>query len=281
MKSPVIFDYMDSCLFLQDFYSYQKEMKNSFSYASWAESLGFSNKTLLRLIVLGKRNISANNIKAFTTTLNLNALEQEYFECMVDYTQAKNQRQKQALGAKLIQLQRKSFTPTLVPISSGVLSDTYCPLVLMAISSSDKPVTVDDLARLFSLQTQTLHPLLSSLENSNLILREGETYRANLNTFKIPDNFGQVDLKKFYKYWIERSIQAMELPIETRRFRSLQIALSKEEFESIVQNINDFAVTLLSRFEKNTLENRHIYMMNTALFPVSPVNISVSGAARW
>lgn len=265
----VIFDYIDLQLFLTDYYKFQKKSDSRFSYQNWSEKLGLNNKTLLRMIVTGQRKITTKTLHIFRDNLQLTELEKQYFDILVDYSQAKNQQQKQALGVRLIELHRQNFQPAAIPADSVILNDVYGPIVLTIISSSQKALKIEDLENYLPVKKSYLEPILESLLTAGLIKAEGDGYTATHNTFQIPQSFGHKNLRKFYEYWIQHSLKAIDLPAEIRRFRSVQVALSQEEFDETVDKFNDFILNLLSRFENNTIEGRHLYLMNTALFPLT------------
>lgn len=263
-----IFDHMDLQTYLQEVYRQRKESSVGFSYASWARELGFTNKTILRLILLGKRQVTVLSGAKFKMNLALSAVEATYFDALVNFSQSKNITQRQALGMKLIQLQRQNFSQPVVSAESGILTDVYGPIALMVISSSEKLMTFDLLSKLLGLSEERVQVITNSLQRANLIIEEKEGFRALQNTFKIADQPQQESLKVYYRHWIHESAEAIRLPVEVRRFRSLQFLLTPEEFQESVNKINEFSIDLLSRFQTNTLSERKIYLMNTALFPI-------------
>jgi len=264
-----IFDYMDVHLYLQDFYKFRKSQNPRFSYTTWASELGFNNKTLLRLILQGKRQISAKSRQQFIAWLTLPEHETSYFEALIDYCQAGSTTQRQVSGARLIQLQRRNFLQVPISSESGVLQDVYGPIALTTISSAEPAMKKEDLATSLALNITRVEELVATFLKLGFIEEKDGYLLASQQAFKIPDHFGNQGLRNYYQYWLQRAASAMDLPYEIRRFRSLQIALSPEEFEELTKIFNDFVISLLGRVEKNTLSNRRLYLMNTALFPVT------------
>lgn len=264
-----VFNYMDVRQFLQDFYNEQKQSDKKFSYAIWASDLGFSNKTLLRLILQGKRQITAKSCEQFISSLKLDTKEAEYFETLIDFNQAPTAAARQTAGSRLIQIQRKNYIREQVPIDPSVLQDVYGPVLLVAISSAEFALSKEDIAKIFPLSMERIESLLDILLKNQLIEEKKGFYTALQSTFKIADHFGHQALRNFYTHWIRESVNAIDLPPETRRFRSLQLALTPQEFEEVTKTWNEYVTSLLSQVEKNTLTDRRVYMMNTALFPVT------------
>lgn len=263
-----IFDHMDIGSFLRAIYVMRKAEDKKFSYASWAQDLGFGNKTILRLILLGKRQITSKSAARFKNNMTFDEIESDYFDVLIEYSQAKNRHNRSALGQKLIEIHRRSFKQTTVPIDIGILSDAYGPVILTLLSSSEKALSLTQISECLHLRPEVeLQKIMDSLIRSKLISEENRLFRADRNNFKIGDHFGASNLKKYYEYWIQKSSEAIEMPPHLRRFRSLHIALSQDEFDEVVKKFNDFALNLLSRFETNTIEQRRLYLMNNVLFP--------------
>ena len=264
-----IFDYMDPILFLKDYYEVQKSLNTEFSYYTWSVQLGFSNKTLLRLIIYRKRKLTAKSAQLFKKYFGWQANECEYFDRLVDYIQAISSEQKRLYSMRLIQLQRQNSLQVNIDADSGILKDAYGPIILTALAATEKPLKIGDLVSKLNISELHVKLVLDSLLFAELIYCESDYYFAKNKTFKISDHYGHQGLKTYYQYWIEKSIQAIELPYELRRFRSLQLALSEEEFQTVVSMFNDFALQILGRYETNSLNSeRTMYLLNTELFPV-------------
>src|SRR5437868_1645439 len=185
-----VFDYMDARLFLQDYFREQKSNNPKFSYAGWAIALGFSNKTILRMILQGKRQITVKSLESFKRHLGLAPLELEYFEVLVEYSQCKTAVQRQAIGARLIAVQRKNIQQKLVPTSSGILKNAFGPLIMTLISSAEAPVSCEVLASMLGIPGEQVQEILGDLCETKLILAENGLYSAIHNTFKIADQYG-------------------------------------------------------------------------------------------
>lgn len=267
--APSIFDYMEVQHFLQDVYLFNKKRDKNFSYAFWAHKLGFSNKTLLRLILQGQRKISLTSRKAFKDFLKLEGLESEYFDALIDYSQAPSSSQKQALGTRLLQLQRRNFVQPEISAELSVVKDVYGPLLLTLISSTEEPFTLQDLQIQLGLEKERLILILKSLEQDGLIQSQDTKFVATHATFKVADTPGHQALRNYYQHWIQKSAEAIHLPFAERRFRSLQILLSEEEFADLNRSFQEFVLANLSRFQHNTTRDRRLYLLNSTLFPVT------------
>ncbi len=271
-----IFDYINIHFFLIDFYKVRKNESSSFSYEKWARQLGFKNKTILRLILQKKRNITLKSKSAFVEFFKFNQSEEEYFDALINYSQTKTASEKNLYGSLLIKLQRQNNIQNLTELKPEVIFDVYSPIILTIVNSSKAPLTVKDITKYCDLDEIKIENILTQLIGYNLISKNEKLYFSTLEAFSIKDHYGHPNLKKFYTFWLEKAQEAMNLPYDSRRFRSLQIALNQNEFEQIIDKSNEFATAVLSMSQQNSIEDRRLYLMNTMLFPVSTNNLLIS-----
>jgi uncharacterized protein (TIGR02147 family) len=266
MTRPLLFDYLDVSQYLADYLRWKKSLNSGFSIAKWAAEMGFDNQVTLRFILKKRRSISATTTKALKTYLCHSSEEEKYFEALVAYSQAKTSTEKHALGAILIQLQRKQFKQTFLPPESAG-RHLYTPLILTLLTFEDFKKTTENIACLLGLDFESTQEALNNLEHDGLVIKHpNSTYHFSEKTFRIS---GSSALKDFYRYWIDRAKSALDLPYEVRRYRALNFALTPEEFTEITEQLNDYSLVLLSKYQSSSLEGRRLYMYETAVFPTS------------
>jgi uncharacterized protein (TIGR02147 family) len=261
-----IFDYMDTCLFLQDYYRQRKEQEPTYSYNKWAGEVGFSNKTLLRLIVQGQRKITPKSKTAFKKFFGFDDLEGDYFDILVEYNQAKDNHHKQALASRLLEINRQKFSQRFIPVGSGILKDPYGPQVMTVVSSSESPISVEEVAEKIGINLTHTEAVLKCLVSADLIVERREGYTSNQPTFKVADETGS-ELRNYYHHWAQHSIRTMDLGPEKSVFRSVNLMLTPEEYGEVVQEINRISADLIARFKKNSLKGRKLFLLNLAFFP--------------
>lgn len=266
-----IFDYMNPHDFLKDFYDQQKQIDPEFSYTSWAKAIGFSNKTILRLIVYKKRRITDTSAKLITQYFNFEHTEHQYFKLLISYSECKTIHLKKQLSIELIKMQRELSVKKYQLINTEALFDVYSPVILTIINTAHAPMTAIDIQKFCPLNENKINDILGKLANLDVLTKIEDSYFRKSQSFKIPDQSQNLNLKKYYEFWLEKSAQAINAPYEQRRYRSLQLPLSQNEFEKIVSKTNEFALSLLADVENNDLTDRKIYMFNTAVFPVDVI----------
>src|SRR5688500_15524072 len=98
---PNVKKYLNVFQFLQDYYQFRKSQELQFSYEIWAKQLGLTDKSYLRLIVLGKRPINTKVAEALGSKLDFSSDEQNYFFILIQYTQSRTREHKDVFGKKL------------------------------------------------------------------------------------------------------------------------------------------------------------------------------------
>jgi len=87
---PDIFDYCDSRLYLKDYYDERKRNQPSFSYQYFANKAELKSKSFAYRLITGQKKLSKSTVFAVARAIGLNKHETEYFEAMVNLTQAKS-----------------------------------------------------------------------------------------------------------------------------------------------------------------------------------------------
>ena len=268
LKKPYIFDFLDTILYLQAYFDWRKQLNTAFSYSSWCEELNLGNKTTLRFLLQRKRRISAKVANSFKIQLKLDRNEELYFDYLLLYSQPRIEAERISAGSKLIEMQRSNFKSE--EYTDGVVAvDFIGPLILTLIMFKDFLATVDNIAKFFTLESKNVQSILDSyLQSGHLHLHDG-IYAIATECYKINDKPHSKTLKNFHRFWLAEGGKSLDLDFKLRRVRSLNFALNQQEFETFVNQLNDFAISVLSKFNHSNLGGRRLYMFQSVLFPVA------------
>lgn len=102
--APLLYEYLNANLYLQDFYQFKKSTKRNFSYETWAQALGVPSKSFLRFAVIGERSISEKLAYHIASYIGFNEAEKEYFFFLVLYTQSSETEAKRIYGKRLTEI---------------------------------------------------------------------------------------------------------------------------------------------------------------------------------
>lgn len=266
---PQIKNYLSAWLFLQDYYQYRKSVDPLFSYEKWAHSLKASDKSYVRFMVVGKRNISLEMTKAFALTMALNEEETTYFTYLVQYTQSTTPQQKELFAQKLIELSDSALSQTEIQDHFQFLSNPLIPRLQVLLSLKDIDSSDKNLAWILGCSENEIKDCLSLLEKFDLIEKIESGYKAKINNFKIADNYKNPGLETFYVQSLEISKKSIHLPKEDRRLNSLFIPMNKNEFDQFNQNLNSFMSEQLKLFNPDQMQDRRLFQILLNITAVS------------
>lgn len=88
-QSINIYDYTDYRQFLHAYYKEQKARNPAFSYRYFAKKAGFNSSGLYKDIVDGRTGITRSLIMRFSLAMKFSSKQQEYFEMLVYFNEAK------------------------------------------------------------------------------------------------------------------------------------------------------------------------------------------------
>jgi uncharacterized protein (TIGR02147 family) len=272
--------YLNIFQFLQDCYQQRKSQEKDFSYELWARELQASDKSYVRLMVLGKRPLNDKMIAAFAENLNLDASEKEYFTDLTHYTQSKSPEQKKVFGKKLIHSLKDDLQQLDVSAHYEFLSNPLLPRLQVMLSFQDLDQSAQSLSWLLGVPAEEIESGLQTLLKLKLIEDQAGLLRPLKSSFKVSDHFGDLGLEAFYTQNLEEAQKAMQLPAKERRFKSLFLPLNIPEFDEFLGNLQGFVREQLVRFNPDTYADRKLYQVHMNIIPVSTHNDEAQTSSR-
>jgi uncharacterized protein (TIGR02147 family) len=268
---PNIFDHIDIGTYLEAHYKFRKKTTKGFSYESWANELDIKSRSLLRMMVTGERSVTRNFAQTIEKSLSLNADERKYYFLLVDYCRAEVEEQKNSLWKKMVVLM-DCHLPAEDISSVGFISSHLLPKIQTLLSFEDLIKTSENISVILGAPVQQVENCLLQLQELSLVRRSAENvheWTTDIKRFKVPETIQHESLKNYYIKAFQDSIEAIELPPETRKFRSLLIPLNKKEYAEVLEKLEDAYREILNQYKAETIEGRRLYQLNTSLFPLS------------
>ena len=265
---PVIFEYLDVLSYLKDYYLFRKSSSDKFSYETWSRELGLNSRSFLRMIVIGKKKVTAKLAEAITNQNFSTKLEKEYFVCLVKYSHARNSEERQKYGQKLMQILRSQYRPQIVEKYEG-FGKPLLPRLLTLIGFRDVGKSDSNLAKILKVKETEIKNALEVLEKLNLINKINGEWVSEISTFKVPDKYGNSFLRQFHYESLEEAMRAFDLPKETRRFKSLILALNEKSLADLNQMLDEFSSEQVQRYECQEFASKNLYQLNFNIYPVT------------
>jgi uncharacterized protein (TIGR02147 family) len=269
-KKPDLLEYLSIQHYLKDLYKWRKQTEASFSYESWAQELDFKNRSFLRQIVIGRRNLTTDTSRQLARRLHFQGVELEYFELLVQYSRAQSLDKKNALGLKLTGLLKAEHQQQDVKDYCEFISDTLYPRLQTLLSFKDIPKTPEQLGYLLNQPPDKIHQALQILEKIQLAARgPEEEWSAVSKSFKVKEALGDRHLLNYHALSLHEAINAQSLPKDQRRYFSLLLPLSTEDFASFWDDFNRFKKEMIRKFDADDLRKRRLFQMNLNIHAVS------------
>jgi uncharacterized protein (TIGR02147 family) len=267
-----IFEYLDYRAFLRDYYAENKSQKKYFSYRYFACKAGIKSPVFFKEAAEGKKNLSPNMVRKFSSALHFNEKEATYFKYLVLFDQAKTGKEKQEYYAVLRSMKNAKSEKTLNADQSEYFS-TWHNVVIREL------VTLFDFKDDFKLLAATVQPPIKTREASasvELLLKLGLIKKQHDGTYVQTDTaitaesgVASLAIRKFNKEMAMHAVAAIENFIKTERtIFGITVGVSQEMYEIINAEIaafKDRIVTLVSRDEKC----ERVYQLNMQFFPMS------------
>lgn len=271
IAKPELRTYLDIHQYLEDLYRYRKQTEVNFSYETWAQELDIKNRSYLRQIVIGRRSITESTIKLLCDRLNFQGADREYFNLLVLYSKSRNQDQRNLYGRKLMQLLKSDYEQIEIQNYFEFVSTPLFPQLLTLLSFKDIDRSTQGLALLLKRSVGEIENTLLTLQRLKLAQKEGDSlqWQTTNHAFKVPDHLGSVALSEYHKQSLQEAIKAVRLPREQRRYKSLLLPLSGEEFSEFLEDLQTFVKQSLRKFDTNDLQRRRLHQVNFNIYSVT------------
>lgn len=251
--------------FLQAHYEERKKNQPNFSYEIWSKELSYKNRSYLRFVVLGQRPVNENLMRLFSKYFGFstNSEDAEYFSTLIHYSQSKSPSQKNIFGKRLLELSTPPADKLEVTNHFDFLSDHYLPVLQTICGFKDVSLDSKTIAPLLDITENEVQQKLDQLGDMGLHENGVPTKRA----WKVPSSHQALGHREFYRQSLARAEKSIELPFDERRFQSLFMAFSQEEFTQFLKDFQQFAQEQLKKFDHESLSGRRIYQLNFNFFP--------------
>ncbi|WP_168196701.1 TIGR02147 family protein [Bdellovibrio sp. ZAP7] len=267
---PQVFDYLDAYQYLQDYYAFRKKVDVGFSYEAWAAELNFNSRSFLRMMIHGKKKLTEKIVASLAEISFLTPDERDYFFCLVKYTQTSTLKEKQIFGQKLIQILKRQSSAQVLAESEDFISNPLLPRLLSLFSYDDVEKSSVSFAQILGIREEQVIQALEILHKLALIEQPQKgVWISKVVAFKVPDNKGSLNLRKFHEKSLAEALKAFDLPQEVRRYKSLLLPMTTEDYHTFNQLLDDFAKEQMVRHNPKTYSGRRLFQVNFNIYPVS------------
>ena len=268
-----IFKYSNYREFLKAFYTAEKEVNEKFSYRYFAQKAGFTSSNFLYLIITGKRNLSKDFIPKFSKALGLNKKEQQYFETLVSFNQAKTPEAKRYY-MELLNLFSKDKTGKILKEEEyEYFSNWYYPVIreMVLLPHFEKNPKWIKKQLNNHVTIKQVNDALDTLMRLGLIKRDDTGRMVQADTHLITED----DVMHTAAYSFHQQVLSLakhvlaNTPGDKREISGITMALSKKQFQEIRRKVRDFEDHILKYLTDNPDVPNSVFQCNIQLFSVS------------
>jgi uncharacterized protein (TIGR02147 family) len=270
-RAPLdVFKYRDYREFLAAFYAHKKA--SGMSYRGFSRAAGLGAPNYLKLVIEGKRNLSAEMAERFARACRLNEEGTDYFRTLVAFNQAETDDERNQLHERLAKFARFRASQRLELAQKEYHSTWYIPAVreLVACPSFDESP---------SWIAQSLRPSINEQEAShalNVLLQLGmleRDERGRLCQATRAVSTGQqasgLYIRNYHVQMMQRAALAMEtFGPEERYLSALTLSASEATLGEVMRRVIEFRKELAALCDADPLPSR-VIQLNFQFFPLT------------
>ncbi|MFS4460156.1 TIGR02147 family protein [Bdellovibrio sp. HCB2-146] len=271
-----IWNFADAILFLKAYYEQRKKLNPEFSYAVWADELGLKSRSFLRLVLVGKRSLTESVAALISKSLKLNNSEARYFHNLVGLARATTLEQKETHIREITKLHEKYKLKSheILEVSSkdlfDFLSSYKIPRLQVLLGLNDIEKTEARLAALLGVKESEVAEQLQILRKIGLADKDSQgQWHSKEGQVATQDVLGNIALQSFHRKSLEEAANALELPKETRRFQSLVMALTEDQFQEVHNQLRRTLENTLQDFDSSEGHGKKVYQINLNIIPAT------------
>jgi uncharacterized protein (TIGR02147 family) len=266
-----IFEFTNFRDYLKAYYEFAKGQVENFSYRYFGLKAGFSSPNLLLRIIKGERNLSKDFIPKFAEAMGLSKKEQQYFDALVSFNQAKTPEAKRYYLELIHNLKKGSISTQISDDQYEYVSRWYYPVIREMVTLPDfsedikwlkfklgNRLTCTEITE--AIETLTRLGLLKRDEAGRLVQSEAHVKTSA----EIADTGSYV----FHQQMLSLAKDALKMvEAENREFSGVTMTISKKQLHEIKTKIREFENAIVQYLADNPDIPETVFQMNTILFP--------------
>lgn len=272
-QKPNIFEYLSYRNFLKEMYTFKKDEKGSFSFRSFAKAAGLSSSNFLKLVMEGKRNLSAEGILKFARAFKLNKEETHFFETLVHFDQAQKAEEKNFYYERILQSRTYQDIHALEAHQYAYFSNWIFVALreLVALKNFQEDPKWVNRKLGTKLHPEEIKRGFQILQELRLLVREQGQLKQTEEKITITPEMGSLALVNFHREMLRKASESLEKSRTLHRdISALTVPVSKKQYERIKERIQQFRREIHA-IASEVGEKEAVYQVNFQLFNLSEV----------
>mgnify|MGYP005632737227 CR=1 FL=1 len=268
-----VFQYTDYRLFLKDFVEEQKRTSQHFSMRYFARVAGTGSPGYLIMIMKGQRNLSTTYVNKFIKALRFSKKEADYFEAMVNFNQAKEDKERDQYFDRMLALKPSVRIRGLQKDQLAFYSKKHFVVIHQMVSLPEFKEDAEWIAgRLYpSIRASEAQQAIDILLRLGLLKRgkKGKLEQAH-STYMTSSDVDSIYVYAFHRYMIAEAKNAlMKGNPNFKDITSVTIPVPKSKMKELKERIQEFREETMDWITKYRDEYDEVYQMNVQLFPLT------------
>lgn len=266
-----VFAYTDFRHYLKDYFSDRKKNDPRFSHRWLARKLELATSNFILLVMQGKRNLSKSLCFKISEVFDHSRSEAAYFEEMVNFLQAKSNKEKNLYFSRMIALRKNFNIDKIEEWQYEYYSNWYYPVVRELVTSQEFTGDTKLLARSLipPISQSQVERSITLLLKLGLIKKKGKKYIQSSSFISTGPEVQSLSVVNFHRKMGELAVESLDrVPKEERNITSSTISITEDMFDTMRKKIDDFRKELLGLATSDASGDR-VYQVNFQVFPVS------------
>lgn len=271
-RKPSVYSYVDYRRYLADSYMHAKATEYGLSFRVFSRRAGISSSNYLRLVIDGKRNLTAQMAARFAQACGLLGAQVEFFCELVAYNQAATNAERTRHHERLTRFRPFREIRQLESEHASYHSTWYLPAIRELCR---RPDFLEDPAWI-GAQLSPNVPAREVKQALATLLKLGLLYHDDAGVLRQRDALVATGpgplghhVFTYHHTMIERAGTALDtVPRDEREIASLTLCVSHDKMLELKQRLRDFRRELLQLAELDNVPER-VVQINFQLFPLS------------
>jgi uncharacterized protein (TIGR02147 family) len=267
-----IFEYSDYRQYLKDWYLHAKQSRVGFSFRAFAKTAGYTSPNFLKLVMEGKRNLSAQSILVFAQVLKLSRDESRFFRSLVSLNQATTAEEKEIHRRQVFRSKKFKNLQPLQEAQFHYYSHWYFIPIREMVGARGFQKNPHLIAKKLipSISPQQAQQAIQELLALNLIREDARGRLTQTHSvINTADEVTSTSIPIFHQEMLKRASEAIDIfPKEKREISSATVGVSDVNAQRIKKMLQRFRQKILAiAAEEQNIEG--IHQINFQFFPLS------------
>lgn len=241
-------------------------MDPKFSYRVFAKGAGIA-PAYLKLVMDGKRNLSAEMSIRFGLGMALSEREVDYFENLVRFNQAHSLEEKSLYFERLRRQRAKTLKTLDMAEAARLLSHWYVVAIkelVVNLNSVDEKLIQKMLRK--KLPETLIHKTIADLQEIGWLELVGGQWTSQASQIQFPDEVSSFVIRSFHHQMLEIAGEALEDDLAQREFQALVFTFSRSRFGALKEKIKDIQRELVAFIQEPGDDGQNIDEQKTVFY---------------